>query len=90
MPNNGEPVWVVDTPDGNAVPLLDGIGGDDEESERALEVYAVDVALDVVLELGWLGLVVVEKPVGVLLLEEELAELDDNPGILLKELGQPE
>lgn len=53
-------------------------------------MYAVDVELDVALELGWLGLVVVDDPVGVLLLWEELAESDDNPGMLLKELGQPE
>lgn len=53
LPNNGEPDCVVDSAGGNAVPLLNGIGADDEERGRSLEeVYAVDVALDVALELG--------------------------------------
>lgn len=32
----------------------------------------------------------VDNPVGVLLLEEELAGFEVKPGMLLKELGQPE
>ena len=73
------------------MPVLDGPEGADEEGEGAVEVYAVDVELELASELGWLGLVLVDEPVGVLLLPwEELAEPDDNPGMLLKELGQPE
>lgn len=67
LPNNGEPVWVVDSPGGNAVPLLDGLKDEDEERGRSVEVYAVDVELDVASELGWLVLAVVDGPVDVLL-----------------------
>lgn len=49
LPNNGDSDWVVESPGGNAVPLLDGTGEDGEE--RSLEVYTVDVALGVALEL---------------------------------------
>lgn len=57
------------------MPLLEGTGGEDEESGRLLEVYAVDVALDVALEPGWQEPVNVENSVGVLLLKEKAGRI---------------
>ena len=89
VPDTGGPVCVVDTLGGNTVLLLHVKWEDEEESGRELEVHAVDVILNVALEPGWLGLVVVEDSVGVLLLSAELVGLDVDPGMLLRELGQP-
>ena len=70
----GEPVCVVDTAGGKVVPLLEGTG-EDEGSGGLLKVYAVDVALDVALEPGWLEPVNVENSVGVLLLKEKAGRI---------------